>query len=226
MRATALARRHEAGFTLTEALVALFVFGLLSSMILSVLTLQGRAESTLRNRIDADDRVALAQNLLRDRMDAMRAVVDIHGAGDSLTFRGLPGSMDFESPTYQAEGPHALHHFRLQKERDGNLVLYALNTRSVVDWRTQGTTGWQALPLLERVDRVEFTYFGPDRFTGRDAWQETWERRRSLPKLVRVRLAFATGDPRAWPVLMVKPAPQTRLPCRDDYQTKDCGDPA
>ncbi|OYW85469.1 MAG: hypothetical protein B7Z20_09040, partial [Sphingobium sp. 32-64-5] len=31
MRATALARRHEAGFTLTEALVALFVFGLLSS---------------------------------------------------------------------------------------------------------------------------------------------------------------------------------------------------
>lgn len=219
-------RESEAGFTLTEALVALLVFGLLSSMILSVLTLQGRAENTLRNRIDADDRVALAQNLLRERMDAMRAVVDIRGAGDYVSFRGLPHSVDFESPTFQAEGPHALHRFRLQMERGGNLMLYTINTRSTVDWRLQSIAGWQAIPLLDRVDKIEFTYFGPDRYTGRDAWQETWERRRSLPKLVRMRLAFAPGDPRAWPVLMVKPAPQTRVPCREDNQGKDCGEPA
>jgi len=224
MRPAPLPSRREAGFTLTEALVALFVFGLLSSMILSVLTLQGRAESTLRNRIDADDRVSLAQTLLRDRMDAMRAVPDLHGTGDSLTFRGFPNKLEFDAPIYQAEGPHSLHHFRLQMERGGNLVLYALNTRSTVDAQKQGIEGWQALPLLERVDRIEFTYFGPDRFTGQDAWQQTWEERRSLPKLVRMKLAFPAGDPRAWPVLMVRPAPQTRLPCREQNLGKDCGD--
>ena len=214
----------DAGYTLAEALVSLFIFSLISVMILGVVTLQGRAEGTLRNRIDRDEAVVLAQTILRSRMDGMRSLVDIHGTGDSVAFDGRPDLLQFDAPIFQSAGPHALHHFRLRLERDGNLVLYTMNGRSLTDWRPPGNAGWNSLPLLADVARIQLTYFGPDRYTGKDAWQETWQRRRSLPKLISLRLIFPAEDPRRWPVLMVRPSPQTHLACRDENSGKDCGD--
>lgn len=225
MRPARRPARADGGFTLTEALVALAIFGLLSAMIASVLTMQLRADASLRGRMEADDRVVQAQTLLRERMDAMRAVVDIHGSGDTVTLYGLPDRLDFTAPAWRSEGPHALYIYHLMLGRNGTLVLAAQNELAQTAEGYTNPAMFPSVELLDNVARIELTYYGPDRFTGRDAWQERWTQRRALPKLIRLKVAFAPGDPRVWPVLMVQPAPQVRLPCREDNTSRDCGGP-
>ena len=217
--------QQDAGFTLAEVLVVLVIMSLMSVMILGVLTLQARAEGSLRTRVTDGDAIVRVQSLLRTRMETMRAFPDIHGVGDWVTFEGRPGLLQFDAPALHNEGPHALYHFRLQLDRSGNLLLLDLNSRSPIDWRLLSNEGWHAMTLLGGTSRMQLTYFGPDRFTGRDAWQESWIRRRGLPKLISIRVSFPSGDPRRWPVFMVRPSPQTRLPCHQDNFGKDCGDP-
>jgi general secretion pathway protein J len=215
---------NAAGFTLAEALVALFVFGLISTMILGVLTMQARADATLRTRIEAQDRVALAQNTLRERMTRMRQVTDARGTGDTIIFSGLPNQIEFMAPTYQAEGPHALHHFSLHLEQGNNLVLSSINERTSPQAAVIEGLGWAPLVLLDNVTHIDLDYFGQDTISGRDSWQQNWTQRGRLPKLIRMKLAFGRGDTRVWPVLMIRPAPQSRLPCRDDNSSRDCGE--
>ncbi len=216
---------RDAGFTLAEVLVVLVIASLMSVMILGVLTLQARAEGSLRTRVTDGDAVVRVQSLLRARMETMRAFPDIHGVGDWVTFEGRPGLLQFDAPALQNDGPHALYHYRLQLDRSGNLLLLDLNSRSPIDWRILTNKGWNAMTLLSGASRIQLTYFGPDRFTGKDAWQENWIRRRSLPKLISIRVIFPSGDLRRWPVFMVRPSTQTRLPCHQDNFGKDCGDP-
>ena len=213
----------EAGFTLIEALVALFVFGLVATLVLGVLSMQARAESTLRGRIEAEDKVVLAQNTLRERMSAMRRLVDPRG-GDTAFFRGQSDRLEFIAPTFQAEGPRALYRFRLQVVTGDRLVLYTLNERTSLQATTSEARGWAPLELLDNVTRLEIGYFGPDRFTGADTWQLDWMSRTALPKLVRIRAVMGQGDVRRWPLLIVRPAPQSRKPCGDQTASQNCGD--
>ncbi|MFM9937323.1 MAG: type II secretion system protein J, partial [Novosphingobium sp.] len=142
---------REAGFTLIEALVALFVFGLISTLILGVLSMQARAEATLRGRIEAEDQVVAAQNTLRERMGAMRQLLDPRGSGDTALFRGFADQLEFVAPTFQAEGPRALYRFRLQAITGDKLVLYALSERTSVQTTASQALAWTPLILLSNV---------------------------------------------------------------------------
>lgn len=57
----------------------------------------------------------------------------------------------------------------------------------------------ERLSLLPGVVRLDMAYAGED---GR--WRETWDGP-PLPRLLRIRLSFATGDPRHWPDLVLAP---------------------
>lgn len=217
------ARPRDAGFTLAEALVALFIFGLISTMILGVLTMQARADTTLSHRIEAEDRVVLTQNTLRERMIAMRQILDPRGSGNTTLFKGLENRVEFMAPTYQAEGPRALHRFVLELDQRDNLVLSAINERTSPQAEVIEGLGWSRQVLLNNVRHIDVDYFGSDTVTGRDIWQQSWVERPRLPKLIRMRVTFGRGDTRAWPVFMVHPAPQSRVPCRDDSASKNCG---
>ncbi len=215
---------HDAGFTLAEALVALFVFGLISAMILGVLTMQARAEESLLGRIDAEDRVVLAQNALRERVSAMRMIPDAKGSADTVVFSGFPNQLEFVAPTFQADGPHALHRFLIHVAQGGNLVLSAVNERTSPRAAVLEGIGQRQLVLLNNVARMDIDYYGPGKFVQYDSWQQNWLRRGILPKLIRIRVTFGRSDSRTWPVLMVRPAPMTRVPCRDDNGSPNCGE--
>jgi len=216
--------QNDAGFTLAEALVALFVFGLISAMILGVLTMQARAEGTLFGRMEAADGVVLAQNALRQRISGMRMIPDTRGTADTVLFTGLPNQLEFVAPTFQADGPHALHRFLVNVTQGRNLVLSAVNERTSPRAAVLEGIGRRQLILLNNVARVDIDYYGPGKFVQYDSWQQSWLRRGSLPKLIRIRVTFGLGDSRTWPVLMVRPAPMTRVPCRDEIGSKNCGE--
>ncbi len=213
--------QREGGFTLIEVLVSLFIAGLIATLLLSVLDMQGRSEVNLRKHTTGDESVVAAQTALRGRLEAMRVLPDRRGIGNTLTMRGELKQIDFEAPLFASGGPHGLHRFRLVLGKDRALMLYSINLRTSVN-AFEVSKSWDRLRLIDNVERFEITYFGPERRSGRDMWQERWEYQSALPKLIRVQLSFAAGDTRFWPVLMVRTAPQQKLGCAPGEQGPDC----
>ncbi len=218
--------RHsrEGGFTLAEMLVALALFAMISALLAAVVNLIAQFDGRSRRQADLVEQVVLAQTMLRTRLEQLRPLVDIRGLGDTITMVGLPGELSFTAPGFAATGPHAVQVFRLRRTNQGQLMLYTASMLGGPDLRVPSVEGWQAVPLLGGVTRLEIGYFGPDRLTGRDVWQDRWERRAQPPKLVRVRVGFADGDARIWPVLMVRPMASVRLACQDGRTSLDCGE--
>ncbi|WP_421848475.1 PulJ/GspJ family protein [Novosphingobium sp.] len=217
-------RGSAAGFTLAEMLVALALFGMISALLASVINLIVRLDDSSRRQGDAIEQVASAQDLLRARIEQMRPQVDPRGAGDTIAMVGLRDEVTFTAPGLAAGGAHQLQAIRLKRTAGGQLVLFTAPLLAGPDIRAPAVAGWSASPLLDGVQTVELAYYGADRITGQDVWQDRWLNRAEPPKLVRMRLGFATGDARSWPVLIVRPMSGVRLACPDGRQSLDCGE--
>lgn len=217
--------RHpaERGFTLAEVLVSLFLFGLVSAILLAVLNIENRADTAMHRQGDATQQVVTAQEILRGRIEAIRPEIAAFGTFDRIAIDGSSREFGFEAPVFASAGPHALHVFRVVLNDRHELVLRYASERSGVTVRDRAAQGWSTMKLLDRVQRLEFTYFGPDEVTGRDTWQQSWQERRVPPKLVRLRVGFAASDPRVWPVLLVRPWTGQRKQCDQGQTGPDCG---
>lgn len=218
------ARRPDAGFTLAEMLVALALFGMISALLAAVINLIARLDGSSRRQSEAIEQIIVAQSLLRTRIEQLRALIDPRGLGDTIALVGRSDEMTFTAPGFAANGAHQLQAIRLRRTNRGQLILYTAPLLAGYDLRVPSVEGWSAAPLLDGVQWMEVAYFGADRLTGRDLWQDSWQNRAQPPKLVRVRLGFAEGDPRSWPVLMVRPMSGVRLTCQDGRKSLDCGE--
>lgn len=214
---------RERGFTLTEALVALFVFGLVASLLLSVVDMQARLAMRTDRGDAAADRVVTAQGLLRHRIEALRGLPSSQGDGGTLDIVGTGTSFTFVAPGIDADGPHALQHLRIALSPQRDLTLYTSTTLGGADPRLASTDGWTGLPLLGPVDWMEIAYFGPDRLTARPTWQQSWLDRREPPQLVRIRLGLAPGAAERWPLFLVRPGSALQTPCRENDRRPQCG---
>lgn len=223
MNGVAAIRRKDAGFTLAEMLVSLFLFGLISALIAAVVDFITRLDSSVRQRGASVDEVVSVQTMLRARIEQIRPTIDIHGLGDTIAMVGTQDQFNFTAPGLAAKGRHGDQVMRLRLTRQNRLVLYTAPVLGGYDMRLPSVEGWQAVPLLDRVQWLQIGYFGPDRLTGRDVWQDRWTGRAQPPKLVRIRVGFAEGDERRWPVLMVRPLTGTQLACQDGRKSADCG---
>ena len=96
--------------------------------------------------------------------------------------------------------------------------------RLALDARGDLTLGPKAAPpvLLHGVKSVELAYWGASPTDPEPAWHAAWSRMQNPPELVRVRLAFADGDRRIWPELIVRPAVQVNADCIFDAETGAC----
>lgn len=215
--------RSEAGFTLAEMLVALALFGMISALLATVVNLIANLDSASRRQGDATDQIVSAQTVLRARLEQLRATIDPRGLGDTIAMFGGSNEVTFTAPGYAANGAHQIQAVRVRRTNRGQLVVYTAPMLAGYDMRIPSVEGWGAAPLLDGVQWLEIAYYGMDKVTGRDAWQDRWQGRGQPPKLVRVRLGFADGDARSWPVLMVRPMSGMRLACQDGRQSLDCG---
>ncbi len=215
---------REKGFTLAEMLVALALFAMISALIAGVVNLIARLDGSAQRQSAALDQVVSAQTVLRARLEQMRTLVEPRGAGDTIALIGRADELTFTAPGFAANGAHQLQALRLRRTPRGELVLYSVPLLAGPDLAASSVEGWNAAPLLAGVERLDIAYYGTDPATGRDLWQDRWQGRAQPPKLVRIRLAFAAGDPRPWPVLMVRPMSGVRLGCEDGRRSVDCGE--
>jgi len=221
-RARRVERSSEAGFTLVELLVALALFGLLSTALFGSIRLGMAAWTRGTTRADQVDQTLHAQNLLRALIEeAYPLFLPEVPVGGHIDFDGTRHSLDFLAPTPIARGTGGRSRFGLATARNGETAELVLTSTVELDWGERGAQPVSTV-LLAGVAEVELSYFGA---TGADrvaSWHDAWRGQSALPQLLRIGLRFADGDARRWPELVIIPRITADVSCHFDPLTNGC----
>jgi general secretion pathway protein J len=210
----------EAGFTLVEVLVALALFSLLTTLLFSNLRLglqawqSGSAHSELLARSSA------SQDLLRRLIGHAYPMLVAGGGNPTIDFEGARETVSFLGDAPSVAGGAGRFRFKLFQERKQDQTDFFLSSIPELANPQDSSLISKSL-LLADIDHVEFSYSN-DKAKGETAWRETWSKRSELPKLVRVRVVFRSGDTRPWPDLVIAPRIGADVSCIYDPITGRC----
>ncbi len=191
-------RRHAAGFTLLEILVALVVLGFLMAGLAQGVQFGLRAWGVQTRKI------AIGGDM--DSIDrALRRLIEQADPGDPTEqqppFTGHPHTVSLVTrlPLEATGGPTRDALVALGVDGAHHLVLRS-EPRPHAE-RLGPPPAARETVLLDNVDHVDFDYW-----TGgaRGGWSSDWENP-VLPDLVRVTIDFMKGDHRHWPALLASP---------------------
>lgn len=194
----------EDGFTLVELLVALGITAATAGLLSAAISTGAAAWRRGTAAAGAQETVSAAQALLRERIERLAPV-------DAEANAPLPDATAVRFPLL-TDAPEALRLPGIQPttlslSRDGRLVL---------------TSGATRFPVIDDVAAMDAAYFCPAPHDPTPRWRATWAGSTAPPRLVRIRLRFASGDRRVWPDLVVRPAVMVAAACHVDPQRGTC----
>jgi general secretion pathway protein J len=212
----------DAGFTLVEMLVALTLFSVLAIALFDNVSGGLKVFQIGSTRADHTERSLVAQNLLRRMIrdtyplflqnDKNYAHVDFVGTKESITFLG-------NAPLVIGRGGR--YRFNLFLDRHGGQTDLVLTSVPELEARDDKKVLVKTL-LIDDIAGLSLSYFGATT-AGRNArWRDQWVEESELPKLVRIRLEFRSGDTRSWPELVISPRISADVNCAYDPVTRRC----
>ncbi len=216
-------RNGEAGFTLIELLVSLALLAVTAVLLLAALMTGRGAERRAASDAVAEESIAAAHAILRDRIELMSGEARFGPGDPTVNVRGERSELSFTAPPPGSVQPLPPQRYRLLLTRGGVLSLFSVDPLSTrTDPAAIDITGWAPTPLLGNVARLDISYFGGAQLDSQRRWRPSWRDRPGLPELVRVRISFAPGDRRIWPDLIVRPVATVSSACRVDALTGLC----
>jgi general secretion pathway protein J len=211
----------EDGFTLVEVLVALALFSLLATLLFNNVRFGLRAWQTGSYHNELLIRSTVSQDLLRRLIgDAYPMLGASGGAGPSIDFDGTREALSFLGDAPIVTGGAGRFRFTLLQEQKQDQTDFVISSSPELANSHDSSMTTKSL-LLADIDHIEFSY--SDRVSkGEIAWSSSWTKHSELPKLVRVHVAFRSGDTRLWPDLLVTPRIVADVGCVYDPITKRC----
>ena len=207
----------DAGVALVEALASLVIVGMIALMLATGAATGRRVWERLDTREAAGEAIDSAQTTLRDRLEQAFPATLYDRAPPRPDFDGGPAAIVFLSSPPQAARPAPLRRYTLGLEGGGALTLSSISDAAPAD-----RTSPQREVLIQGVRRLDVAYFGPQPPDEGRRWGDSWRFRPGLPEAVRVRVAFAPGDRRRWPDLIVRPQASVDSACLLNPATHRC----
>ena len=186
----------EAGFTLVEVVVCLALASLIGLLLVQTLQIASRASGAAGRVAAAEEVQSVRDHLRRTLGNLVRRRTD----GRRPFFLGRPdGLAAVIAPDAAAERP-AETLVSLAGTARTDLRLDLVEGRRLAE-PGAGTADEEV--LLEGVTGLSFRYFGVPTGNAPAVWQAQWTRPDRAPRLVEIRIAFASSDRRRWPPFLV-----------------------
>jgi general secretion pathway protein J len=208
---------RENGFTLLELLVAMTLLAFFSVALVAGLRIGSRFWTKSQSSALDGNTVRNAQRTIaKDLTDAYPKLMSPQATESFIDFEGTPQHMEFVSAASQSTGQ--MSRVTLDARPDGDS--WTLEYRATPELARDTATG-NGLALLSHVKSIAFAYFGADSESNDPAWHATWQHARTLPLLVRVRIATAPPLPLSTE-LIVRPKIDADVSCTFDAVHKFC----
>jgi len=210
-RTATAGRHHDAGFTLLELLVALTLLGLVMAVVFGELRFTARAWDSADARAARNAELLGVHGFLRQRFEQLYVPQQIRtadaadgppafdGSGHTLTFLAT-------MPANVSQGGYYRIELSLEPGEDGEDLLVAWRPFDADEINTVANGPDNSRVLLRGVREISFAYYGATSDNVAPQWWDIWPARDAAPSLIRMDVAFADGDPRVWPELVVAPA--------------------
>jgi general secretion pathway protein J len=197
------------GFTLLELLIGMTLLGFILSLLFGGFRLAASSWDAVETRIERTNDEQLARALVRRLLAQMQPVRWKKALNVPIAFSGEQGVLRALAPLTGQAGAGGLRLIELGRETEGTatgtgmrLVLRQAPVRYDVENFASGLGEAKGYLVLDNLDAVEFSYFGPGKIGDPPRWQDVWTNQEQLPQLVRLRLKSREGG---WSDLVVAP---------------------
>lgn len=213
-------RSSEHGFTLTEALIAVSLFSLLSVLVIGALRFGVNAWQRSQDTTLRFDEIVHAQRFLRRTIgNAHPYFVVVPGGRGYVDFEGRPGSLTLLSdPPASLDRAGRLMLTIQVKTQEGHKDLIIKTQSELARGRTSSSNVTRS--LVEDIESVAFSYFGSKAPDLPGQWYSKWIKEATLPDLIRLDLVLQPG--RQSPSIFIRPRMDIDISCIYDPLTDRC----
>jgi general secretion pathway protein J len=215
---------RQRGFTLVEMLVSLSVASLLVGLVYGSVRIGQRSAAAVDERVEDAEVMRIGWEFLHDAVRRARPMPDPKVDDDPTSFDGGLDRLSFvaDMPAYVGLG--GLMRIGLAQESgvDADRLIVSRERFDITgDAPEPAPDAIQHAVLVDRLERIEITYFGqrPDDDVAR--WHDTWQDLPAIPNLIRIEVAPSDGP--VWPVLIASPSTGAPTLTEDDHAFDDGG---
>jgi len=206
----------EAGFTLLELLISMTLLGFLTIALYGGLNFGTRVWDKAQSATTDITQIRRAQMLLKNEIAG--AYPRVINAGDDTRsdFEGSETSLRFLAPAPPdiAPGGFARVSFEVIAGEEGMALLHSIGPELGLGEPAQNI-------LINGLEEFSFSYLGGQGAGDSGSWQESWQGRVGIPKLIRVR-ASLKENMIDWPDLIIETRVAADAGCVYDALKKFC----
>lgn len=214
---------RQRGFTLLEMLIGITLLGLLMVLVYGGLRLGTQSWEAGEAAAEVTARQAAVAEYLRRQLAQVYPLRWSAGDGtETLAFVGEADGLRFAAPVAARMAPGGVHLVALAAEPDGEAKALRLHWRPPDPEHPAfefGAEDGQAV-VVRGIEAVEFAYYGAETEDAEPDWHAAWHSEARLPRLIRLRLRPAQGEP--WPDIVAALRLDAEAACRWDPFYKRC----
>lgn len=184
------------GFTLIEVLIGMTLFSLVLVLIFSGLHSISRSWRAANLQAEDNDNYRLVMSFIRRQLSQARPILYLDGEDNPVIFDGNNDNLRLVTPLPSHRGGYGLYLVSFYIN-ENTLELSYQPLFTLKDWPGIEHYKSNRTALINNVTDLNFNYFGYAEDSKTARWHDSWNSRKQLPMLVRVKLL--NDDMEEWP---------------------------